>query len=477
MRSSAAAAFLLAAAALPGAPPAPLPAPFPEGVVVERVVCADSPSESYALFLPSGFAAAGEKRWPILYLFDARARGAMAARLFAPAAAQQGFIVASSNDTRSDAALDPNVTAFRAIWRDTHARFAIDGRRVYAGGFSGGARIATLMAATAPGTVAGVIGAGAGFHRPVEGQPPFVWFGAVGNRDFNYDEMRELDATLARLGAPHHLEMFDGEHAWPPPEVCEEALEWMQYEAERSGAVPSDPARGEALIRRFAERASALATSGRTLPAMKEYERAIADFPATAGVSRLEDALAALRSSPEGRRAQRDEEDRIAADAAFRDRFTRVWGEIRSGDPLPGARLRQELGIAELEARAARAPGSEDALGAERLLSEIFVQTVFYLPRGYRSERNWSRAIFCASIAADVRPESPYPRYELAALQALAGRPDRALDELEKAVALGFRDAQEIGSDRDFDSLRASSRFTGLVARIRAAPAPAVPGR
>ena len=470
-------AVLLWAAALPlraAAAPAGAPA-FPEGVVVERVACADSPSESYALFLPPGFAAGGDRRWPILYLFDARARGAMAAKLFAPAAAREGFIVASSNDTESDAALDPNITAFRALWRDTHSRFPIDARRVYAAGFSGGARVATLMASTAPGAVAGVIGCGAGFHREVSAKPPFVWFGAVGNRDFNYDEMRELDATLARLGAPHHVEVFDGEHGWPPPEVCEEALAWMQVQAERAGAIPPDPSRSARLMQAFAGRASALAAVGRTLAAMNEYARAIADFRGAEGVSRLEEALAALERSPEGRRARRDEEARIAADDAFRGRFTGVWAEIRSGEALPEARLRQELGIAELRARAARAPGSEDALGAERLLSEVFVQTVFYLPRGYREEKNWARAILCASIAADARPASPYPHYELAALHALSGHIDRAFDELDRAAALGYGDAGELEHDPDFAPLHGSPRFRDLLARMKAAPAAAAP--
>jgi len=467
MRARTAVRALLAAAAVGAAAAAAADRALPEGVVIDRVACVDSPSQSYALFLPPGFAAAPGRAWPILYLFDARARGAMAANLFAPAAAREGFVVASSNDTQSDGAMDPNVTAFRAMWRDTHARFAIDPRRVYAGGFSGGARIATLMASTAPGAVAGVIGCGAGFHAPPAAKPPFAWFGAVGNRDFNYDELRELDATLAHLQASRHLEVFDGEHAWPPADVCGRGLAWMQVQAERAGAIPRDPPRAVRLMREFADRAAALAAAGRTLAAMNEYGRAIADFPGTEGVSVLEQALAALERSPAGARARRDEEARIAGDDEIRGRFSRVWGEIRAGEPVPEGRLRQELGIAELRARAARSPGSEDALGAERLLSEIFVQTVFYLPRGYRGEKNWNRAILCASLAAEARPDSPAPRYELAALQALADRPERAFDELERAAALGFRDGEALEKDPDFTALRSSVRFQRLLAKIR----------
>src|SRR5689334_12495833 len=92
-------AVLLAATAGVPVPSAPDPAPaFPEGTVIERVVCRDDPAQSYALFLPPGSTAPGPRRWPILYLFDARARGAKAAALFADAAARLGFMLASSNE-------------------------------------------------------------------------------------------------------------------------------------------------------------------------------------------------------------------------------------------------------------------------------------------------------------------------------------------------------------------------------------------
>jgi predicted esterase len=482
-------AFLAAAAAGGAAPPPPEPA-WPTGTVVERVVCRDDPAQSYALFLPPGYETAGvpapghgtagvlppghgtpvAKRWPILYLFDARARGAKAARLFAGAAGEQGFILASSNNTQSDGAVDPNVTALRALWRDTHARFAIDDRRVYAGGFSGGARVATLMATAAPGTVAGVIGCGAGFHRPIREKPPFVYFGAVGDRDFNFDEMREVDGALARLGAPHHVEVFAGEHGWPPPEVCAAALEWMQLQAQISGTKPADPELAARLRDWFAARAAALEANGRTIAAIVEYERAIADLRGVTDVAKLEASLAALAASPAGRRARKEEEKRIAEDDAFRGRLTGVWAQIKSGDPLPLARLVDELEIPRLRARASTVPPSEDALAADRLLAEIFVQTGFYLPRGYRGEKNYPRAILCVSVAAEARPDSPYPRYERAALEALSGQGERAIEDLEGAVSRGYADGDELARDDDFASLRGSERFRALVDRLKASP-------
>jgi len=462
-------AFLAASA-----PPAPAPGPpLPEGVVIERVVCADAPSQSYALLLPKGFA--GHRGpWPILYLFDARARGAFAARLFAPSAAERGFVVASSNNTTSDGPMDPNVTAFRALWRDTHARFAIDPRRVYAGGFSGGARIATLMASTAPGTIAGVVGCGAGFHREVRAKPPFVFFGAVGNRDFNFDEMRELDETLKGLGASRHVEVFDGDHGWPPPDVCADALDWLDLQAAKSGTRPADQAVPDRLWTRFSGRAAAFERDGRLLAAIREYGRAADDFRGLRDVSPLEQARDRLVGTAAGKRALREESARIERDRDYREHTAEVWGEIRTGESLPAARILQELDVSGLQARAASDPGSEESLSAERLLSEIYVQTGFYLPRGYREEKNWARAILCLSVATQIRPKSPGAWYAMAAVEALSGHGSRAIEDLEQAAARGFSDAEDLDRDPDFASLRGTERYRVLLDRLRAAR-PAAP--
>jgi len=173
---------------------------LPRGAIAQRVVCAADPEQSYALYLPSVYSES--KPSPILYLNDPRKRGPLAAERFREAAERLGWILASSNNTMSDGPMNPNIAAIKAMWADTHARLRIDPRRVYAGGFSGGARAACLLANRTEGEVAGVIAVGGGFP---DGDPPrkgmrFAFFGAVGNRDFNYGEMRRLDRTLAGFG-------------------------------------------------------------------------------------------------------------------------------------------------------------------------------------------------------------------------------------------------------------------------------------
>ena len=65
-------------------------------------------------------------------------------------------------------------------------------------------------------------------------------------------------------------------------------------------------------------------------------------------------------------------------------------------------------------------------------------------------------------------PDDPVWRYNLACALARGGAgEDEALDALEKAIDLGFRDADAIANDRDFASVRKSPRFAELVEDAR----------
>ena len=113
----------------------------------------------------------------------------------------------------------PSTVAANAMLGDVVARFAIDDKRVYLTGFSGGARVATTLAARLAGRVAGVIGCGAGLAEGLEPSSslPFIYYGTVGNEDFNYSEMRQLDRALESAGVAHRVEVFEGAHSWAPP--------------------------------------------------------------------------------------------------------------------------------------------------------------------------------------------------------------------------------------------------------------------
>jgi hypothetical protein len=125
-----------------------LAAELPRGTLIEKLTCAGHPDQAYALYLPSSYQP--DRKWPILYAFDARGQALIPAQAFREAAETYGWILVSSYNSASDGPMEPNFTAMRALWAETHARFAIDDKRVYAAGFSGTVRFACILGCRLP---------------------------------------------------------------------------------------------------------------------------------------------------------------------------------------------------------------------------------------------------------------------------------------------------------------------------------------
>ena len=179
--------------------------------------------QGFETFVPSSYTS--DRKWPALYCLDPAARGKVPVERFAKAAEAEGFIVVGSNKSRNgpDA---PVEEAIREIWVGTHERFNVDDERVYAAGFSGGARVALRWART--GMLKGVIACGAGFADDVPEKLTFRFFGSAGLDDFNYPELWHNSLALAKRGVEHRFVWFEGGHDWLPETLTQEALQYLE---------------------------------------------------------------------------------------------------------------------------------------------------------------------------------------------------------------------------------------------------------
>ncbi len=210
---------------------------LPKGQIIDEVKCKADASQTYALYLPSGYSP--DKKWNVILAFDPRGRGKVPVVQFQAAAEKFGYIVAGSYNSRNGP-MQVSQTAAKAMIADLQARFSIDPRRMYAAGQSGGARFAMDLALSSK-IFAGVIASSAGFARPMGNEVtlPFVVFGTAGTEDFNYLEMRRLDRQLI---SPHQVRIFAGDHTWLPSDLAVEAVEWLEIQAMKSGLRPRDEA-------------------------------------------------------------------------------------------------------------------------------------------------------------------------------------------------------------------------------------------
>jgi len=451
----------------------PAPGDQPRGRVVDKIACAGNSGETYALYLPSGYTP--DRPWPILYILDPRSRGALAAERFRPGAEAFGYILASSNNSMSDGPMEPNLKAMRAIWADTHARFTIDDRRHYAAGFSGTVRSSVVLARSAPGSLAGIVGAGAGwpFDQPPQKGDRFVFYGTIGDKDFNYYEMMDLEPKLAVAGVNHRLEIFDGVHQWPPAEIATRALAWLDLQAMKAGTIPKDATRIDAAWNETTGRARAFEQSGDLFQASRTWSGAT-DFAGLRDTAEAQKKAAELAANPALQRELKEREERLRHDKVVLAQAPGILAAVNpSGEARTVAQVVALLKIHELRKKAESAPTADERLSAQRILNTLEVQTSFYLPQTFAERKQHDREIFVLSIATEIDPKSSTVYYSRAAAYAKKGDRKRALSDLRQAADNGWKDRTVIDRDKDFDGLRQDAEFKQLVQSLGgSAPAP-----
>ena len=67
-----------------------------------------------------------------------------------------------------------------------------------------------------------------------------------------------------------------------------------------------------------------------------------------------------------------------------------------------------------------------------------------------------------------MEPDSPNAWYNLACSLSLTGQPDDAFAALEKAIALGYDDAEWMQDDDDFEPIKKDPRFARILAQLLA---------
>ena len=344
-------------------------------LLTENVATRTDPSQTYTLVLPGSYDPA--KKHPLLLILDPRGRGTVAAQIFAEAADEHGWIIVSSNGTRSDAGTEPNERALRALLPEVVQRYPVDIRRVYAAGFSGTAITAWSLGVRSNG-LAGVIGVGG---RLVEELPPskfnFAHYGFAGEEDFNNRDMRAVDALLT---VPHRFESFPGDHRWITPALARDAIRWMEVMAMKENR----RVREESFINAAYEKDVAAAAALAPWESLRRYQAIVRTFDGLCSIDYARAAVERLEKDPVVRReleAERKWDE-------FEERYLRstflnlrpIFAPIQNANPGEAKRhFLREFRVEEMKKRATR-EGAEGRT-ARRILNTIYGQLSFYLPR------------------------------------------------------------------------------------------------
>lgn len=437
-----------------------IPVQAPVGEMVEGVACASDPSQTYTLYLPRMFDAG--KKWPVLLIFDPRGRSVLAAELFREAADTYGWILVSSDNTRSDGPMEPNVVALQALWPEVHTRLPARFDRIYTTGFSGGVAVAYALSRSTH-EVAGIIACGGRFLPDALEGAGLPIFSAVGDTDFNFREMHKVDDFIAELGHAHRLVVFEGPHTWMPPSLASEAVGWFELLAMTEGLRPIDRELVASLFALDLASARSAETEGQLIAAARRYREMISTYEGLHDTAAAKRAADRLQKSAEHKRQAKDLKRWNAWEHQYLEDMNRQFYLLRNSEIAPpAARLARDMRIDELKRRA-REPGFE-GVTARRSINALSTGLNFYLARDFTAAGQYDRLAVCLELGVQVREDNPVGWYNLACARARLGREDAAMAALEQALELGFARDDLLAEDPDIDSLRDRDDFKALFA-------------
>jgi len=438
---------------------------LPEPGHVGDKTCSSDPTQSYALYLPSTYTSA--KRWPIVYFFDPGGRGRRPLDLYKELAETYGLIFAGSNNSRNFSSEQSK--SVNAIWQDTHARLALDERRMYTSGFSGGARVAGAMAVSCANCqIAGVIAHGAGYpDSRGSSKDKLLYFYAVGNQDFNWPEVMRIRRQREEDGLAYRVRVFAGSHQWAPLDVMEDALQWLALRAMQAGDSPRDAA---FIDRFFAKMQAEAVDAERRKDAVAElnaYSSLVSDFAGLKDVSEATAKLDALKQSASLKAALKAEQEQIAEQFSLERGISPKLSAYVDGNVPDMNALRIEIlqAMGGLKDQAAHAKNEEKRLIYMRALYDM---QVVGIENGQQEleGKHFDQAEACFDLMKQLS-DDPWPVLMLAETHAATGKKKQAINDLHEAIRRGLKDAEPIESNQRFQALQSEPEFQKLLAELK----------
>jgi dienelactone hydrolase len=435
------------------------PAP---GVVHPSVAVTADASNSYALYLPSNYSS--QKRWPLLLVFDPFGRGETGVKLFHEAAEKYGYIVVGSNNSRNFQ--DPS-SAIRLLWGDVKERYAIDPRRIYTAGLSGGARVASSIALACKSCIAGVIANSAGLPNGASTPGPEVadWFLVAGTTDFNYPEMLKLKEALDASNAASRFVVYDGPHNWMPPDFAERALAWLQLRAMAKELMAQDQTFiNEQFSGRVAE-AKSLQSGGDVLAAVRAWREIARDFRGFRDVKEMEELARKLAESEDYRKAKKNEKAMLELEEEVARKIGNLVAGINQEPDNRTAYFEQLQSAVNDVSREQKDAKPERKNAIARGVASAFA---YAAETGQQAmlKKDYVPAKLMFQAGEIIQPESAWASYLLATAYGYLNEKKQAIAELKKAMDKGMTNAKAL-EDGAFDGMRDEKEFKKIEARLK----------
>ena len=424
------------------------------GQVIDKIACQADPAQSYALYIP---VRGNQQPLPVIYFFDSHGVGALPLRKYKALADAYGFILVGSNNSKNGNDWPTTETIWKRLLEDTRRRLKMRDQRIYACGFSGGAKVASYIAIQHP-EVKGVIANGAGLPDGVSaGDFPFSFTAIAGEGDMNMTDLAGLTGELDKTRTRHRILFFDGKHEWAPEGTMRTAFAGLDLDAMAMGLLARDEVAINATVARSKQRVTSGIQAGELIRARQECEVAISYLNGLSGETDwFKRQAAALDRDP----------------AYVKQRATRQ--QLLAVEENTKADYMQHFQQGDMQYWTATIDGLKGKVAARTAASGMYQRLLAYLSLAFYSISNQllnanqnEGARHFVQLYKLADPTNSEAWYFSAILDAREGNGHAATADLLTAAAQGFNDRTRLRQQPEFQHMAGQIDLARVECRMR----------
>lgn len=203
-----------------------------KGKLHKNIVAKFDSTITYNLYLPKN-----REKSPLLVIFDAHGKTEMAMTQYIPLAEKYGIAMAGFDASSNQTPFEKTSSRFKEWINELAAIAPVDTSRLFATGFSGGARVVSMLESRFS-CIDGVAlcGAGAGdMHEWIQSKKEYMGF--CGTGDFNYQEFVRM-AQVKPDKNVFTFRLFHGKHEWPAANIFESFFIFVARQSENKADYP-----------------------------------------------------------------------------------------------------------------------------------------------------------------------------------------------------------------------------------------------
>jgi len=420
------------------------------GEIYYSIPCPSDSNFHFSLYLPINYQT--NEKTPVIILFDPQGHGSDPIEKYKELADQYNFILVGSNDSKNGNSKE-NTAAITTLMLDAaYQYFPSDSTLFFAGGFSGGARVASMLALGGY-PFHGLFVSGAGFPADYwKSDFPKIIVGAAGNNDMNRNELISTEKNLDRTKNFQFLK-YEGKHEWPPYTEMEQVFVAFKASLIKSKLILSSKKDISLINDVFMKKEQYLLMSSESLELMSLYNQWISNLKGLSNINSIENKRKNLLSAEsytaalnQDKKLTIEEQNLVSVMLTNFGTKDITWWK------------KEMLSYNGIQKRSDKAT----AAMYERVRGTLSLNCYMNLTRAMQGN-NMNSIRYLSGLYVAIDEENSEAWYLTAILNMKQNLPDDALYCLKKAKEKGFTDTNRMMAEDAFSPLHNSPKFNQLM--------------